>query len=285
MQHALSTFGLANTRLTTVWLERIQAAHLPLVEFFCARQHLDYRDRAQINELGHWFRDSELKLHSVQAPLFSDDVWGRSGPNAVINLTEPVKSKRLAMTDEIKRALEIAEVIPFRYLIQRLGVAGEEYDERKVDSAFTALEEISLFAKQRGVEVLLENGPNRLSTPERLLHFNEATHLNLNFCFDVGSANLTPEGVEGGFRLMKTGIRSTQLSDNNGREDQHLLPLWPAGGTVNWRRMMHLFRGAEGAFPLVMEPRDLGDPANTLQQVRKTFDQLEEMRPLEEEHF
>ena len=35
------------------------------------------------------------------------------------------------MVDEIKRALEIAETIPFRYLIQHLGVAAEEFDERQ----------------------------------------------------------------------------------------------------------------------------------------------------------
>ena len=38
-----------------------------------------------------------------------------------------------------------------------VGVGAEEYDERKVDAAFSSLEEISLFARQRGVEVLLEN--------------------------------------------------------------------------------------------------------------------------------
>ena len=55
---------------------------------------------------------------------------GRSGPHAVINITEPVKSKRIPMLDEIKRALEIAETIPFRYLVQHIGVTGQEYDER-----------------------------------------------------------------------------------------------------------------------------------------------------------
>ncbi len=84
-----------------------------------------------------------------------------------------MKSKRLDMVDEIKRALEIAEVIPFRYLIQHLGVSEEEFDERKVDAAFTALEEFNLFARQRGVEVLLENIPNQLSSAERLIYFLE----------------------------------------------------------------------------------------------------------------
>ncbi len=72
------------------------------------------------------------------------------------------------MLDEIKRALEIAETVPFRYLIQHIGVDGEEFDDRKLDAAFTALEELSVFARQRGVEVLLENIPNRFSSAERL---------------------------------------------------------------------------------------------------------------------
>src|SRR5271166_4400726 len=157
MDHVLSTHVFVNHRLTTVWLEKVWQAGIPAVEVFCARQHLDYHDQAQIKELGHWFHDSELKMHSLHAPMYTDDVWGRSGPQSVINITEPVKSKRLAMVDEIKRALEIAETIPFRYLIQHIGVHEEEWDERKVDAAFSALEEINLFAKQRGAEVLLEN--------------------------------------------------------------------------------------------------------------------------------
>ena len=144
------------------------------VEIFCARQHLDYRDKAQITELGHWFRDSDLKLHSLHAPMYNDEIWGRSGPHAVITITEPVKGKRLEMVDEIKRALEIAETIPFKYLIQHIGVAGEEFSERAVDAAFSALEQISLFARQRGVEVLLENIPNELSSAERLMLFLES---------------------------------------------------------------------------------------------------------------
>src|SRR5580704_13562111 len=131
MVRALSTFVLVNHRLTTVWLDRIWDAGIPQVELFCARQHFDYRDTAQIKELGYWFRDSELKIHSVHSPLYSDDSWGQSGPDAVINLTEPVKHKRLHMLDEIKRTLDIAEVVPFKYLIQHLGATGEEFDEYK----------------------------------------------------------------------------------------------------------------------------------------------------------
>src|SRR4249920_2633094 len=137
MNHAISTHLFVNHRLTLSMLNKIEQAGIPAVEIFCARQHLDYRDKAQIAELGHWFRDGELKLHSLHSPMYNDEIWGRSGPQAVITITETVKSKRLPMVDEIKRALEVAEFIPFQYLIQHLGVTGEEFDERKLDAAFS----------------------------------------------------------------------------------------------------------------------------------------------------
>src|SRR3989454_5187574 len=139
MQHALSTHLFVNHRLTVAMLDRILHAGVPAVEIFCARQHLDYHNKAQVAELGHWFRDADLKLHSLHSPMYNDEIWGRSGPHAVITITEPVKSKRLEMVDEIKRALEVAESVPYRYLIQHLGVGGEEFNERKLDAAFSAL--------------------------------------------------------------------------------------------------------------------------------------------------
>jgi sugar phosphate isomerase/epimerase len=284
MTRALSTHLFVNHRLTTVWLDRIWDAGIPLCEIFCARQHFDYRDRAQIAELGHWFRDSELKLHSLHSPMFSDDVWGRTGPDAVINLTEPVKHKRLHMIDEIKRALDVAELVPFRFLVQHLGVFGEEYDERKIDSAFAALEDISLFARQRGVEVLLENTPNALSSAERLLLFLEATHMDLNICFDTGHANMK-EGVETAFRLLKSRIRSTHVHDNNGKDDSHLFPLAapPDGpdedsegrGTVDWARTMTALRSLDSGCPLLLELKEVPLMASPIQGARECFEKLE----------
>src|SRR5262245_7965834 len=173
MNHALSTHLFVNHRLTLAMLNKIEQAGLRQVEIFCARQHLDYRSKAQVTELGHWFRDAQLKLHSLHAPMYNDEIWGRSGPHAVITITEQVKGRRLEMVDEIKRAIEVAETIPFKYLIQHIGVGGEEFNMHKVDSAFSALEEIRLFARQRGVQVLLENIPNELSSAERLLQFED----------------------------------------------------------------------------------------------------------------
>ncbi len=276
MNHVLSTHVFVNHRLTSVWLDRIWDAGIPAVEIFCARHHLDYRDQAQINELGHWFRDSQLKLHSLHSPMYNDDCWGRSGPQAVITITEPQKSKRLAMVDEIKRAIEIAEQIPFRYLIQHLGVTGEEYDERKIDAAFSALEQIIVFARQRGVDVLLENTPNALSSSERLIGFLQLTHLKLDFCFDVGHANMG-EGVERAFETMKDKIRSTHLHDNNGKADSHLFPFVSEGGTIDWKKTMRLLRSRPEQYPLLLELKEAVEYPRSFDHVKQVFEELESL--------
>jgi sugar phosphate isomerase/epimerase len=244
------------------------------VEIFCARQHLDYREKAQVAELGYWFRDSEIKLHSLHAPMYNDEIWGRSGPHAVISITEPVKGRRLEMVDEIKRALDIAEVIPYRYLVQHIGVVGEEFDERKFDAAFAALEELSLFARQRGVEILLENTPNELASAARLLQFQELTHIGLNYAFDLGHAHMN-EGVEKAFNLMKDRIRSTHVHDNNGKEDSHLFPFLSEGGDIDWKNAMRLLRSREAQYPLLLELKEQPGIAHPLESVKEVFDRLE----------
>jgi sugar phosphate isomerase/epimerase len=251
MNHFLSTHLFVNHRLTVAMLDRILRAGIPAVEIFCARQHLDYRDKGQVVELSHWFRETELKLHAVHAPMYTDDVWGRTGPHSVITITELSKGRRNIMVDEIKRALEIAEHIPFRYLIQHIGVSGEEYDERKIDAAFTALDELMSFARQRGVEVLVENIPNAFSSGERLRQFIEITHLPLNFVFDIGHAHMG-EGVEAAFDAMQERIRSTHIHDNDGETDRHLFPAISEGGTLDWVAAMMLLKSRADKYTLVL---------------------------------
>jgi sugar phosphate isomerase/epimerase len=273
MTRMISTHAVVNHRLTTAWLNRVEGAQIAAVEIFCAPQHLDYRNKSQVAELGDWFRDSQLKLHSLHAPMYTDEIWGRSGPQSHLNITERLKADRIRCVDEIKRAIEVAEVIPFTYLIQHLGVGGQEFSEHSIDAGFTALEELNMFAHQRGVQILLENTPNDLSSAERLHYFNNITHLNLNYVFDVGHAHIG-HGVEHEFEIMKDRIRSLHVHDNNGVEDQHLFPM-AEGGTVDWPQTMDLLRSRPDQYPLLLELREVADMAMPLDEMNRVFDRLE----------
>jgi len=279
MQRMISSHLICNHRLTTAWLNRVESADIAAVEFFCAKQHFDYANKAQIAELGHFFRDSQLKLHSLHSPMYTDEVWGKSGPQTHINITERDKAKRIQWIDEVKRALEVAETISFRYLIQHLGVSGQEYSDYAIEAAFSSLEELVLFARQRGVEILLENIPNDLSTAERLEYFNGVTHLKMNYVFDTGHAHIG-KGIAGEFETMQARIRSLHVHDNDGKDDQHLLPMAEgSSGSIDWAATMELLRSRPGQYPLLLELRD--DPAlnYSLDHVLRAFDQLESTTP------
>jgi sugar phosphate isomerase/epimerase len=283
MKQALSTHLFVNHRCTTALLDRIARTGIPAVEIFCARQHLDWTDNSQIAELAHWFKDADLTLHSLHSPMFADTLWGRSGPESVIRINDPVKARRVASVDEIKYALDIAGKIPFRYLIQHFGHSDdEEYDERKIDAAFSSLEELNLFARHRGVEVLLENIPNAFSSSERLVRFLEITHLELGFCFDVGHAHIM-EGVERAFHVMKDRIHSTHVHDNDGAEDKHLFPGVADGGSVPWGKMMPLLRSRPDQFPLLLELKEVDKMARPLDHALRVFEFLENVKDEDED--
>jgi len=275
MDRALSSHVIVNHRLTTSWLGRVERAGISVVEIFCAKQHLDWRNSSQVAELGHWFRDSDLKLHSLHSPMYTDEYWGRSGPDTHINITDHKKADRIKWVDEIKRAIEVAEVVPFRYLIQHLGVNDQEFSERTLDAAFSSLDELGVFARQRGVEILLENIRNDLASAFRLNQFNELTHLNMNFVFDVGHAHIV-NSIEGEFEIMAPRIRSLHVHDNDKIDDKHLYPQAP-GGTIDWKRTMELLRSRPGQYPLLLELREVPELEHPIDEVVKVFGKLEAM--------
>ena len=55
----------------------------------------------------------------------------------------------------------------------------------------TSIEHLRAFAKPLGVRILLENIPNELSTPEKLVEMIRAAHFDdVGICFDFGHANM-----------------------------------------------------------------------------------------------
>ncbi|MGB7583298.1 MAG: sugar phosphate isomerase/epimerase family protein [Terriglobales bacterium] len=250
MVNAISTFIHVKERLHPGLLDGLVRGGAQSIEIFAARQHLDYANRKQhVREIADWFRTTGTPLNSVHAPLFADYEWGRTG-SPPINVAAIDRAARVEAMDEIKRALELAEQIPFRFLVQHMGVPGEAFDDRKVEAAMTSIEHLRAFAKPLGVSILLENIPNELSTPEKLVEFIHAMHFeDMGICFDFGHAHLMSD-VPQAFDTLKNYIRSTHVHDNARDRDSHL---WPGDGTIDWKQAMELLRAAPHQSPLLLE--------------------------------
>jgi sugar phosphate isomerase/epimerase len=271
MQKAVSTYLFVKERLHPGILDGLARTGVQAVEIFAARQHLDYANRkAHVKEIADWFRGSGIPLNSVHSPLYADYEWGRAGAPPV-NVASTDRAARIEAMDEIKRALEIAEQIPFRFLVQHLGAPNEDFSEKKFEAAMTSIEHLRAFAKPLGVRILLENIPNELSTPDRLVEMIRSAHFDdVGVCFDFGHAHMM-SSVREGFEILRNHILSTHVHDNDRMKDSHL---WPGQGTIDWKEAMELLRSAPQTPPLLLELNE-DEKVNPLEKLGETFEKLE----------
>lgn len=234
MLRVISTHVFLRQRLQAGHLDTLSKSGAEAVEIFAARQHFDYTSRTQVREMADWFRANPVRPWALHAPLYSDLEMGRSGSPA-INVVHVEKSRRIDAMDEIKRALESAEQIPFANLILHLGDRDDSWGQRTMEHAITAIEHLNAFARPLGARVLLENLENAVAQPENLVELVNAGHLNeVGFCLDVGHAHLGG-GVANAIAAMGERIRSVHIHDNAGDRDAHL---WPGEGTIAWPETM-----------------------------------------------
>jgi sugar phosphate isomerase/epimerase len=276
MTRILSTYLFVKRKLTPALMTDMARYGATGVEVFCARGHFDYRSGDAARELGAALRDHNLALHALHAPT-ERDFDTRHESAAPLSISDPERVRRLEAVDEIKRALDLAEVMPFRYLVQHMGSSRDPADPRRFDAAFNSLEHLHLFAKQRGVTIALENTPGELATPANLRKFIADTRLNLRLCFDIGHAHIG-DGVLPSLEAMRALTVTAHAHDNHGEKDEHLLPF---DGTIKWKEAL---AALPADLPLVLELKEqpaFADPAPTavaLGAAAGAFDKLEKER-------
>ncbi|MGB9402412.1 MAG: sugar phosphate isomerase/epimerase family protein [Candidatus Acidiferrales bacterium] len=272
MERVFSTYRYVGQALSPSLLAEIARAGIQSVEIFCSRSHFDYTSPQAIVELAGWIDERRLALHSLHSPTERDRVAGRQS-GIPISICDLERGRRLDAVDEVKRAIDVAERVPFRYLIQHLGHGRDDAGPHRIDAAFNSLEHLVIFAKQRGVTIALENTPSEMGAPGALQHFVAETHLHdLRFCFDVGHAHLET-GVAAGFEAMRDKAVTTHIHDNHGEKDEHLLPF---DGTVDWDVALGLLAAAPRPLPMVLELKEQTSALPNFEQVRSAFDRIEQ---------
>ncbi|MGB6200095.1 MAG: sugar phosphate isomerase/epimerase family protein [Candidatus Acidiferrales bacterium] len=280
MQRILSTYLFVRRKLGPPIIEAAAGAGFAAIEVFCARGHFDYQSSGEARALGAWLDAHGLALHALHAPTQRDQGPSRES-GSPISISDPERVRRLEAVDEIKRALDVAECAPFRFLVLHVATSREPDEPRRWDAAFNSIEHLALFAKQRGVTIALENTPGELPTPENLRRFLEQTRLtDVRFCFDVGHAHMGG-GIAVALESMRDRIVTAHMHDNHGEKDEHLPPF---DGTVDWPATLVALPAET---PLVLELRApeiaLGseppEPAALLKSGRAALDRLEQAQP------
>jgi sugar phosphate isomerase/epimerase len=266
----LSTHLFLNQRLHSGLLEQAAQWGAEAVEIFAARQHFDYTSREHVMELASWFRSNALTVWSMHAPIYAGRDMGRSGLPA-LNLMHAEKSRRIEAMDEIKRALETAEHIPFRNLVIHLGDKDDEWSPRTVEYALTALEHLGAFARPLGARPLVENLLSEPTTPEHLVEILETGHLDqIGVCLDLGHAHMTV-GVPAAIANLGGRIVQVHAHDNHGMKDEHL---WPGDGAIDWPAAAAALNAlaAPPAIVLELSSKLPDEPANLPERIQRAFE-------------
>jgi sugar phosphate isomerase/epimerase len=280
MQRILSTYLFVRRKLGPPIIDAAAQSGFSAIELFCAREHFDYQSLSDGRALGAWLDANSLALHAVHAPTHRDQAPSRES-GSPISISDPERVRRLEAVDEIKRALDLAECVPFPILVLHVATSRDPDEPRRWDAAFNSIEHLALFAKQRGVTIALENTPGELPTPANLRRFLDQTRLtDVRFCLDVGHAHIGG-GIGVALESMRERVVTAHIHDNHGEKDEHLLPF---DGTIDWPATL---AALPPETPLTLELRapeqllgaDPPEPAALIEAGRAALDRLEQAQP------
>src|SRR5262252_4412407 len=190
MQRILSTYLFVSKKLTPELLAQIHHAGFQAVEIFAARSHFDYATNVEVRTMAQALADNRLRLNSLHAPTSRDLSVNREG-GSPLYVTEVERVRRIEAMDELKRVIDVAEILPFSRMILHMGGSRETADPRKRDAAFSTLEHLTLHARHAGVTICLENTTSEMGETAYLRAFVDETRLTgLRINFDIGHAHL-----------------------------------------------------------------------------------------------
>lgn len=275
MQPGISTHVFLSQRLHPGLLDALKQSGARTIELFAARHHFDYTDRVQLREIAAWFRDNGVNA-TLHQPIHSREQaenWSRH-VSATLSLISPEKTRRIDAMDEVKRALEAAEIVPISAATLHLGLKDDAWDTRAIENSLTAIEHLKAFAHPLGIKILLENLQNDVTTPEHLLEILHIGHFdNVGITLDVGHAHLSDTGIDHAFELLRPRIRQLNLHDNKGMRDEHL---WPGSGEIDFANVYKLAASLPADIPGIVEiAHDLNETAESAAAKATTaFDQI-----------
>jgi len=252
-----------------------------------------------VRETAAWFRSNDVRA-VLHQPIYitdrADTQWSRHvAPN--LNLIATEKTRRIAAMDEVKRAIESAEQVPFAAVVLHLGLKDDPWDDLAIEHSLTAIEHLKAFAAPLGVRLLLENVQNEVTTPEHLLYILKTGHFDsVGVCLDVGHLHLaTPandaprdSGVGAAVDLLGSRIAQVHIHDNHGpfpeqrpfsdstdMKDEHL---WPGDGTIDWPAVASALAALPATTPGILEIVSERDepPDSVTNKAVKTFRTLDE---------
>jgi sugar phosphate isomerase/epimerase len=268
----MSTHLFHQHRLAREHIAAIASHGFEAIELFAARSHFDYHDVEAIGALAGWLQEAAIELHSVHAPIVEEVIDGSTA--STLSTASGDQRRRGVAVQAACAALDVAQRIPFGFLVVHLGVVSDDgfLNDNRPDAARRSLVEIAEAASKVGVRVAAEVIPNKLSEPAALVQLieDELDDVDVGICLDYGHAHIMGD-LDDAIEAVSGHLCTTHVHDNRGRWDEHLTPF---AGTISWNTaMMETLKiGYDGM--LMLELAGGADPGEVLRRSMKARERL-----------
>ncbi len=187
-----------------------------------------------------------------------DSMHARHGPTT--DISHPDQKHRASAISCLISELDFAAQLGVDMVVVHPSDVDQGNGQARREFFLKSIEQLIGEAAQRNIKLLAENMPpiHSYGSNFRQLIDDIRPFLgdNLGFCFDTGHSNVCTHDVPTNIIFAGQLIESVHVTDNDGKEDQHLLPF---SGSIDWQAVSEALHqvGYEGIFCLeAFEPPD-----------------------------
>ena len=179
--------------------------------------------RAEISQIDAWLREYGLALLDLHASQGVEKVWN-----------SPREYERLAGVELVENRMEMTARLGSDVIVLHMGglPPGEAAEDCYWSQTFKSFDALEPRAKELGVRIALENAP--FDPLDKAMDYCAPEFAGI--CYDAGHGNLIPDGLDR-IDALKDRLIAVHLHDNDGSDDQHMIPFT---GTVDWDRMVRI---------------------------------------------
>ena len=242
--------------------------HLPLLpknsildlEIYC----YDYPsslDQAYWEELAGQVDKNGIQVYSFHTPFFND----------ISSLDKAVRQQALR---DIEDSLKAANLLQAKFAIVHPGYFCPPEDKAdRVRLSQESLDKIYGFCLKSGIRMAVENMPPRFvgNGVEGLSEVIKGLPAEAGICLDAGHSFMGQTPPQDFVRHFGQRLFTLHLHDNDGKDDQHLLP---GEGKINWASLMKELQENQFKGVYMMEIGNYKEPKEILSQAKKIGDGL-----------
>lgn len=243
-------------------LPAIRESGFSMLEVCSSPAHLDYHDRAAMEQAAARIHELGIEAYSFHAPFAEH-----------IDIASADEAKRTAAISEILKAAEAAALLNVHYFVIHPGPeqssdisAAERFS--RMENVVASLNTVATRCRELGIMCVLENKlPHLLfgNTSDILWILDAMDTIEIGACLDTGHAAIAGD-ISTLLHKLAGHLKIIHAHDNNGSYDEHRTP---GDGMIDWERLLRdlVQTRFHGAF--ILELSSEPDMATTLAKARR----------------